>query len=558
MAGLKTMINDLSEDTIDSFDSDLKDLVRKIKSGDLDSIEPEVLKDTIATARETSKFMLHKGRTSTHSAAASSYASDRAEDDARSKEEMDQLAERTIRELMVMTDDDWAQSGLKKPDWSKPLSYDTLVDIDKAMANRGIKTSDFEKYMSPAELKHGVEGYLEGEEEFKIDKSSKEDMKPAVDYFMDLAKARMRRTAHRGAVKAKKHAESQKLRPGDINRSMIDSIKKRDYQGAIRIFNDALKWDQNALGFEPIDLDAINTAISVYCELRDITAAERTMELIEKFHYAPTVKTYNTFMYTGAELRDDRMVLAWYNKLIEAGIRPDSHTFSALIATYGLMGNEALALKWFDEMRTTPLSSPIDTNPYAHIIHMYGMVLNNVPEALKWARRMMTDNVSRDDDSYLNEVIAALQISFKKDRAAAIAKRDAEPKSIQQQFIEAFVAGNGKEVEKIWESMRYNSAHLTEQLWSVRILHASNVAKLDDAAKLWQELLDEGFSPSRATCASMVQVFRRLGDLDRSQEVLELSKTAPAGEPLPSLSQTSGVSSHNPYRPAAPAFNRLR
>lgn len=545
--GLKKLIDTMPSSVLDSLDPQLKDLVDTIKSGGMDGVDPKDMSKALNSARRASEFVLHKSRGSMLRAATSTPASEHVEDSIDEKRELDEIAEKTIRDLMTMSDDDWKQAGIEKPDWSKPLTYNKLVEIDRLLGDRGVKTSDFDALMTPAEL-NAANPVIPN---FEIDESSAEK---ATAFLMNTARARTRRLADRKSKKSKAKLDNQKLRPGDINRAMLDSLDKGDYQAAIDTFNDALQWDTSLLGFEPIDLEAINTLLNTFTSLGDFKAAERAFELIDRFQYTADVRTYNTFMLAGAEARDDRIVLKWYNKLLEAGLKADCHTYTALIAVYGKTGNEALALKYFEEMRATLPLAALDSTPYAQLIEMYGFVLNDLPNALIWAKQMITDNVARNE--YTVDMIAKLHTKVTSERADVAAKRDAEPKSIQQMFISAYTSGDVKSVEKLWESMRYNKSHLTEGLWSARIQHAANTAKLDDAARIYNEMLDEGFSPSRITCSTMVQVFRRLGDLDKSQEALERSKTAPAGDASILNASTSGVHNPNPF--AAKATPRLR
>ena len=543
---LKKMIDTMPPSVLDSLDPQLKHLVHTIRTGEFDGVDPKQMQEALGNARKASEFVLHKAQGSTLRAATSTPASEAAEEAISQQRELDDIAEKAIGDLMTMSDDDWKQAGIEKPDWSKPLSYHKLAEIDKLLGDRGIKSSDFETFMTPAELEASSPI-----PEIDIDEST---IDKATDYLLNIAKARTRRLADRKSRKGKAKAQNEKLRPGDVNRSMIDALAKHDYRTAITTFNDALKWDTSILGFEPIDLDAINTLIHAYLELGEFRGAEHAFSLIDHFQYTPTARSFNTFMYAGAQTRDDRIVLKWYNHLLESGTKPDCDTFSALISVYAKIGNEALALKWYEELRATLPLDLIDSMPYAQMVEMYGFVLNDLPKALEWAKRMITDSVPRNE--YTIDLIARLHTKVSQERADLAAKREAEPKSIQQLFISAYTSGDGKSVEKIWDSMRYNKSHLSEGLWCARILYASNNAKLEDAARLYAEMLEEGITPSRITCSTMVQVFRRLGDLDKSQEALERSKTAPAGDSSIHNPSTAANRNINPF--AAKIPNRIR
>lgn len=559
---LKKMVDSFPPEVYDSLNSELKLVVDNIKNGSLDSMDPKELERILKDTQEGTNDMFAAGGLASLRASATSAANDRANADMNNDERMDKIVTDAVRQLLTLSDADWKQAGIEKPDFSKPLSFEKLVELDRLMGNHGIKVSDFETYLSATELKK-AEVEDEGMDVLsELTEEEDRDSKAALKYFTSLVKARHRRHAHRSLAEKKSKMDAQKLRPGDLERSIESHMRKHDFAKAVEVFNDAMKWDTSVLGFEPIDMGCINAVITAHLQMDNLPSAIRTFELIPKFEFVPTARTYNTFMFYGSDIHDDRIVLEWYEKLKASGIKPDTQTFAALIGTYAAIGNEKLALKWFDEMTKTELDGTPDTSPYAHIMRMYGLVLDDkLPEALDWTRKMLQSGALRTE--YTTKVVAEIHARVTEERKKLVPKQeeDESAKSIQQMFVEAFNNNNATQVAKLWDSMRYNRAHLTEHLWSLRIRFAANTAQLDTAARIYDELIEEGHKPSRTTCGVMVQVYRRMGDLEKAQEALDRSKTAPAGDSSafnPARAPSTPTYGANPYLPRPTAASRLR
>jgi pentatricopeptide repeat protein len=539
---LKDLIGKAPPGFLESLDDNTKDLIKKIQSGELDNEDPQKLKRLL---QSTSLSTQASYQTNTSGFLRSGYTAEmrKTQKKVDSDRQLENLANETAQRLVALSDEEWKAAGIEKPDFSKPLSLEQLVQFDGYLGKRGITTGDFSKYLTKAEMDFlDTSGDLvkpdlgAPDSPMEVARKKKKKQHLEVDLFADEETLNAR-------TKREYINRVSGLRPGDLARTMINMVRKGKQSEAVTLFEDALTWDPKIVGFEPIDMQCINTVISIHCFARETAKALRTFDLIEKYHYVPDTITFNAFINMGAALRDDRVCLQWYNKLVESRVKPDSVTFGALISCYGQVGDAANALKWFHEMREK-VEKP-DSTPYAHMIHMYGMVLDDVPEALKWARQMLDDKVVRND--FTSSVIADLhrKLQFKKAQENQT-ERDRK-KSPQELLLVAIHESNHEAAQKLWDSIRYNKLPINESIWSAMINYYARIAKLDKAVALYNEMLEMGFRPSRATCATMVQVFHRLGDSDKAQQVLAMVGSAPATEPLPEI-KNSELASPFPER----------
>lgn len=526
LAGLKKLIDDMPAGTVDGLSGEVKALVQSIRAGKLDSMDDSELSKTLKEASKKARLDVVGQR---FPRSGTSLAGEHAQHSLEQHEELSNLTESAAKQLLELSDDDWKTIGIEKPDFSKPLTFDKLVELDKILGNKGIKTSDFQKYLTKDELKLPED----------FDARAKENPEELMDSFdfkfkefpfiKETKKAMNKRMEALVLEQRKKQADATRLRPGDLSKSLMTFIRKGQSDLAIETFNEALTWNPKDIGFDPIDLTSINVVLSLYCFDGNLPLAMRTFDLLEKYAYKPNLTTFNAMINLASSKRDDRLLLQWYNRLLESGISPDALTFNTIISCFSQVGDAVSANKWFEEMRRLLPSESIDATPYSHMIHMHGIVLDDVPGALDWAKRMLEDGAKRNDFSA--QVIGDLhrKVDATTRRKAEEARRE-ERDTIQGQLLAAIKSGDQKEVDKIWDSIRYNRAHITEFYWSSMIAHYATIARLQDAERLFQEMQDEGFVPSRITCGVMVQVFRRMGKLDEAQDALRLSEAAPASQ----------------------------
>lgn len=572
LQNLKDFLHGMPRDQYNTLSPDLKATVDAIANGELDDLDQSQIEGALRDAKDMTELgLMQGGKRSILRSTTSTEASELAEQQLQDKTTLQKLAEQAARTLLTMSDDDWKSAGIEKPDFSKPLPYSKLVEIDMLLGNKGIKESDFKELMTEAELKHSeVEGE-DGEpiiseahrasKEFKMEQSLSDafdNSDAAAEGMFNLIKKRTDAKLKRLATKAKAKSKWKKLqdtlKPDDLYNTMFDAAKRGEWDIAIDTFQDALTWNTSYLEFEPVTLKTINLMIGIYCEMKDVASAAKTMELIPKYEYDANADTYNNFLAMAAETRDDRLAHEWYGKMLEAGIKPNSKSYSHLILLYAYLGDSLNAHKWFNEMNKNLV--PEDSTPYAHLIFLHGVVLDDLTEALSWAKKMVQSEIPRNE--YTSDVVAQLhkKVVDRKTKEAQI--RNSAPKTPQQQFVEAYSNGDNANVEKIWESMRYNNLVLSEGMWSLRIQHAANLAQLKEASQLFDELVEAGHKPSRTTCGIMSQVYRRLGDIEKSQEALKMTDSAPPTEPLVQSFNLASAPIFNPYRPQSPQSSRLR
>lgn len=529
MEGLKKLIETMPAGSLENLSSEVKTLVGAIREGKLDSVDSRTMSKALKEASQKARLDVIGSRFPRSS---SSPATQYSEDDVIQHEQLSRISEAAAKQMLELSDEEWKMSGMEKPDFSKPMSYDKLVELDKVLGKKGIKVSDFEEYLSKDELKlpEDFERRVEEDPQDVMRELSHLDMSfKEYPFIKEAAKARKKRLQEMAQEFAKRKSDSFKLKPGDLSKSLIHDIRKGKNNDAIVTFNDALTWDKRVVGFDPIDLTCINVILSIYCFNGDATLAMRTFDLIDEYAFKPNLTTYNAMVNLGAARRDDRLLMQWYHRLLESGLSPDSLTYNTIISCYSQIGDLVNAEKWFDEMKRKLPADKVDSTAYAHMIHMHGVVLDNVPEALNWAKRMLVDGVRRTEFSA--QVIAELhrKVDAETTRKAE-QKRKIEKETIQGQLMAAIKLGEQKSVDKIWDSMRYNRAHITELHWSSMIAHYATAARLEDAVRLFKEMQDEGVPPSRITCGVMVQVYRRLGEVEEAQRTLEMTVKAPLAE----------------------------
>ena len=555
LAGLKSLIDGMPPEAYDKLEPELKSLVDHVKEGNLDKMDERKLRRTLESASKLAHFEI-SSRGHFQRSGSQSEEAWRAQTEAKQDSDLNRLAEETARYMLTMSDEEWAATGVEKPDFSKPISYSKLVELDRILGKQGIKESDFEQLMTAEELKvpsqEGIsnavndqrrksskttqksskigdrERKLHGYTQEQLDKATELKL-PSLDRVMPKnSRAWKRRVEERDEEEAKKLEADMKLKPGDLARAITAYMKKKDFDGAVAIFNEALMWESEIIGFEPIDLLSINTVISIYCFQNNLDMALKTFDLISKYKYQPDQMTYNSFIGLGSTRSDDRVAIEWFNKMREAGVKPDLTTYCGMISVYSQAGHAQEALKWFDAMRAA-IPKP-DSTPYAHMIHMYGIVLDDLTEAMKWAQRMMQDEVPRNE--FTAQVVADLHSRVQEQRRLKAKREQERPKTIQEQFIEAYRQSDSKLVEKLWDSMTYNRAHMPEIIWSTMLSYCSEHAKLELANTIYQQMLEQGIKPSRVTCTTMVQIYRRLGNLELAQSILELIDSAPPSTPI--------------------------
>lgn len=527
--GLKKLIDEMPPGALESLEPEFRDVIDKIKSGTLDQVPPREMRRVMERASKLAYIdVANRQRLVSGGQSADSMEAER---DAQERVQMNELAKHTASQLLTMTDEDWKAAGIAKPDFSKPLSYAKLVELDSILGKRGIKESDFAQHMTPAELEASEANDIAesaSASAARAPKAQSGGVPKVSDIFEKTSKAYKMRVKEIARKQAEKVRDGLTLKPGDLAQALITLVKKQQHEQAISMFNEALIWEKKVVGFEPVDLVCINTIISVYAFLGDKTMALRTFELIDKYKYTPDVVTFNALIGLGAQTRDDRISLEMFKKMSEYGVTPDSTTYGSMILVYAQIGNAEHALKWFHEMRKN-VTAP-DSTPYAHLIQMYGIVLNDLPEAVKWIKQMITDEVPRNE--YTAGIIADLHSKIAKEKQDKLRKEQEKPKTIQDQFILAYRNGDSKMVEKIWESMRYNRSHIPEVLWSTMLSYYNEHAKLELAAALFKDMEEAGVPPSRVTCNTMAQIYRRLGDVDKSQEMLQRTASAPRSESI--------------------------
>lgn len=560
MAGLQDMVGRLPPEAIKAMPPDMQKMVHHIREGTLDQLDEATKRRAVMEAEKTATFDLKKHHR--RDVSPSEWATLGVKEDILMEKELERLSEETAKGLLSMSKEDWEASGIEKPDFAKPLSYDTLVKLDRYLGNKGVKTSDFERYFSEKQLKEHDAKFDRLQKRAEILQKAKNwsaeefendpNTDPANSYLERLVQARQRRIQKRRTEKIEKLKKDMFLQPGDLLKALVKLVKDGKYDDAIAYFKDALDWDPQIIGFEPIDMDVINVILGVYARLGRVQDALKTYELITKYDFDPALSTFNTMISLGAQVQDPQFTMQWYGKLLERGLKPDQITYSCIIHCYAQMGDKLNAEKWFNEMRGMFQNSKPDATAYGHMIFMHGITLGDLPEALRYAKFLVTDKIP--PNSYTTEILAQLHTKIGEERAKRAQTVNARPKTVQVQLLDAFHVSDTVKMEKLWESMRYNNAHLTEQLWSIMIQQRSNTANLQGAVELFQQLQEEGHTPSRITCSTMVQVYRRLGDVEAAQTTLQMLETAPASEPLPfsdhPIPRPAVATSHHPTAPS--------
>ncbi|KAH7888180.1 hypothetical protein F5I97DRAFT_1866280 [Phlebopus sp. FC_14] len=138
--------------------------------------------------------------------------------------------------------------------------------------------------------------------------------------------------------------------------------------------------------------------ISACARVGDVQAAERLFEeMASQSNFKPRIPPYNTMMQMYTHTKPDReRVLAYYEKMKQANIRPSAHTYKLLIDAYGTIEPiEVGAMEAvFNEVRESPNVKLLGSH-WAAVINAYGCVLKDLGTAISIFDSIATDPASK-------------------------------------------------------------------------------------------------------------------------------------------------------------------
>lgn len=285
------------------------------------------------------------------------------------------LAKNVMETISKLKDEHWNEIGLKKVDVSKGVTLNDLIILDKNFENYGFTKGNLYHYS------------MLNNSKYENLPSNTKSQKILYDEALENLKTRKQKE------EKEKIMNENKLKRGQTSAQLSLLIKKGQYPNAIEKFKNLLNLTKSDP--ELIEIDSINEMIYLYSILNDYSNALKTFELIEKYQFTPTEKSYYSILKS---TKDVKKLEYWYAKFLASGLPHSSVVYTILIEVYSQHQNLQMCLKYFEEMRK---NCP-NPSSYAHVILMFA-TMGNFDEAFKYAYIMKNDKV--DPDSFFNEVM---------------------------------------------------------------------------------------------------------------------------------------------------------
>lgn len=252
-----------------------------------------------------------------------------------------------------------------------------------------------------------------------------------------------------------------------------------------------------------------------FCLKNLASRASMTMELMIKMGHKPNVMCYNAFleMYR----RQNNMVLAnkWLHQMKMAKIKPNKITYNIMISLCldQIPGDLDKAHQFFYDMREQ--FHEIDSYPYGLFIRYYSEKMNDIKEALKWARKMEEDGI-KNRDAKTKQTVVKLYKKWK----ALESKRseNKHPMYMLKDFVEQNLEGKAND---LWIKMKHNGVPYDSVGYALMIQLNIQNGRSEKALDMYDEMCFKGLKADRHLLQSMYVLCTRLGQHERCVELLD-------------------------------------
>lgn len=149
-------------------------------------------------------------------------------------------------------------------------------------------------------------------------------------------------------------------------RACILAMGEMSYQGDADAFHNLFEEYQASYG-NPTTSMVYQQLLHVHArrmEIREVVEIFQTLET--RYDFRPTIDCWNVVLAAFARLSDPEGALKWYSQMIEAGMKPDSHTYSTLATMYAPGGDIDSIVNLIDECDSRGLK--ISTSMYDSLV----------------------------------------------------------------------------------------------------------------------------------------------------------------------------------------------
>lgn len=307
---------------------------------------------------------------------------------------------------------------------------------------------------------------------------------------------------------------------------------------------------QTKFGIRP-NIFTCNILIKALCKLGDIKGALKMIEEIPHWGMVPNLFTYTTVLSFYCTYGDMDSARKLFEEILERGWLPDATAYTVLIDGYCRLGKIIEASKLMDEMEANKI--PPNDITYSVMIESLckqsnpmksGQALNLLTEMLEadyipvpplcckvidalcgnqrvddacWLWRKMLEQNCMPDNSILSTLIYWLCKESKVKEATSLFwefKKAFFPSVSTYNTLLSGMFDNGElqEAGKLWDDMLDNRCSPSALTYNLLIQGFCKAGLVKDGIKIFEEMLAKGFPPNKVMYQTLIDELRRRGE----------------------------------------------
>lgn len=298
-----------------------------------------------------------------------------------------------------------------------------------------------------------------------------------------------------------------------MNARLLSLLSEGEYEAIESIFYNSL---QNK-GEEP-DAMTYTLIINQFCLRGQPAKASFTLDLMKKLGFKPNTMCYNAFMEMYRKQKNIVLANKWFNEIKLARLKPNKVSYNIMISANLSLSppNIEKANELFYEMKEE--FGTLESSTYGIFIEFYLETLGNIPEALKWAKKMDSDGV-KFRDSNTKSIVLTLYKRWKEDEI-----RKKEMKHPRLMLLDAVKDSDERKAEDIWYKMKMNNIPYDVGTYALMIQLYNQNGKHELAIDYYHNMMNQGLLPDKQTLLSMFAIFKRLGDFKECEQIVNMLK----------------------------------